>query len=394
MPMLRTVEAWPSTRHPDRAWHSDADLAAFLGASRGVFDLYSDELPAAEQTAKASSIRFFIADNKRERGFEVGIRGRFYDGFDMANIRVPQGFGTLSRDDRVRACLEVIHAGVTAFADLRGWDRARLDEVRQRVLQRGLRFTWASDWKAGPGRHHQARAVFWLDDDGHGRMQLEIRRYDDGTAIARSQTAPAFMTAEGFKRSATTLHWHGADLVSVVPWSGLLGDAGLLQLTVADARTPAATPAPLAAGGPSPAVTSAVISEDDWGLDPNAFDWLLLQVQDTAGTGAYDSEVRRVTTLLAKEADFAAWWAAVPYRRLLLRVTVPHSRRSEFAPKPGARKSGKDLVLQIVTVRSDLARKAAADKRERAWADVHGALVALATSRRFPPPPPMPAQSE
>ncbi|MFN8149408.1 MAG: hypothetical protein U0R76_18300, partial [Candidatus Nanopelagicales bacterium] len=76
MARLRVVEAWPSTRHPDLPWHDDPDVAAFLGSSRGIFDLYSTELPAAEQTAKASSVRFFVRDVPSPDGFALHLNDR------------------------------------------------------------------------------------------------------------------------------------------------------------------------------------------------------------------------------------------------------------------------------------------------------------------------------
>lgn len=224
MARLRTVEAWPMTRHAHSPWHEDEDLAAFLGSSRGLFELYSDELPVAEQTARASSIRFFVEDTKRPAGFGVSVFERCLEGFDVVRVAVPEGFSAVPAAERARAALDVIHATVKALGHLRGWDFEQLDEVRHRVESCGLRFRWASAWKTSPGRRHQARGVYWLGDDGHGHVQLEVRRYDDGTVIARSEPALAFMTAKGFKRSAATLRWHSAVTVTAVPWSGLFGD--------------------------------------------------------------------------------------------------------------------------------------------------------------------------
>jgi len=262
MARLRTVESWPSTRFAERPWHSDDDLAAFLGASRGLFDLYSSELPEAELTARSSTVRFFLMDEKSLGDFEVDVPERYYEGFDMGRIRVPQSFSALGGTTRIAVALEVIHAGVRALGEVRGWDRDRLDTVRERVVARGLRFVWTSPWKASPGRRHQARAVFWLDEVGHGRVQLEIRRTADGEVTARGDVALAYMTVEGFRRSAATLRWHGTETVHVVPWSGILGDDGVLTLHVDADVLPSAVPGPIAISLPAVSVTTAVVRWD------------------------------------------------------------------------------------------------------------------------------------
>ncbi len=395
MPKLRTVEAYPMTRHPEHPWHSDEDLAAFLAASRGVFDLYSDELPAAEQSARASAIRLFLEDAKSSAGFGVTVFDRFDQSFDFARVAIPEGFSGLDAAERAHAALDVIHGTVVgALAPLRGWDSDRLNEVRRRVEGRGLRFTWVSDWKTSPGRRHQARGLYWLDrEEGHGHVQLEIRRYGDQTVIARSEPVLAFMTAEGFKRSAATLHWHNADVVSAAPWAGLLGDyVGILQLTATDALTSLALPQEITANGPVTEVTTTVLTGEEWRDDPD-LPWLYLEVIVPLRSGAYGPEFERASGLLARDADFAAWWDQTPYRRLILRISLREPRWPKDSPKAGARKNGKDLVLQIVTPRADLPPKTdSAALRERARADLHGALVDVAAARKFPPPPPMPAR--
>ena len=95
---------------------------------------------------------------------------------------------------------------------------------------RGLRFRWASAWKSSPGRRHQGRAVYWLDDAGDGRVQLEIRRRDDEEVVARSESATAFSTSAGFERSVSTLRWASYDTVTVVPWCSGVSSDGFVQL--------------------------------------------------------------------------------------------------------------------------------------------------------------------
>ena len=88
---------------------------------------------------------------------------------------------------------------------------------------RQLEFVWTTPWKASPDRHHEARATFSLADDGFGRAVVEVReRRDDGGKVARSQTARAYSTVEGFKRSAKTLRWRGG-MVTMTPSVDFLG---------------------------------------------------------------------------------------------------------------------------------------------------------------------------
>jgi hypothetical protein len=390
VPRLRRVEAWPATRHVDRPWHVDSDIAAFLASSRGIFEVYSDELVAAGQTARASSIRFFI-DEVECHQFEVFPLRGFVEGFDPVHLAIPASFHTVTEGARSNAVLDVIDTAVQALAELRGWDAASLAKVRGRVEQRGLRFTWASDWKSARGRRHQARCVYWIDDDGHGRAQVEIRDAE-GSLVARSEPALAFMTSDGFKRSAATLRWSDSATVAVVPFIGLLrDDRGGLQLRVDGPVAPSGLPPSAPVSDHRVEVRVTVRSGDEWADDPD-LEWTYVQAIDTAGTGAYGREFERVVNLIAAAPGFAAWWAQTPYRRLIMRISVPDPRYLEFAPKAGARKNGKDLLLQVVTDRASLPSRTDMETlKARARRDVYEALTDLAASRNLgAPPPPIP----
>jgi hypothetical protein len=390
VPRLRRVEAWPATRHVDRPWHADSDIAAFLGSSRGIFELYSAELLAAGQTARASSIRFFVDEVERHE-FEVFPLRGFVEGFDLVHVAIPAGFGEVTEEARSNAVLDVIDTAVQALAELRGWDATALGAVRGRVEQRGLRFTWASDWKNAPGRRHQARCVYWLDDDGHGHVQIEIRDAE-GAVVARSEPALAFMTSEGFKRSAATLRWSGSSTVRVVPFIGLLrDDRGGLQVNVDGPVAPSGLPTDVSVSDQRVDVRVTVRSGDEWADDPD-LEWTYLQAIDTAGTGAYGPEFERVVSVIAADPEFTAWWAQTPYRRLILRISVPDPRYPEFAPKAGTRKNGKDVIVQVVTDRASLPPRTDVESlRARVHRDVHEALVQLAASRKLAAPPPIPS---
>jgi hypothetical protein len=129
-----------------------------------------------------------------------------------------------------------------------------------------------------------------------------------------------------------------------------------------------------------------VLTGEEWRDDPD-LPWLYLEVIVPLRSGAYGPEFERASGLLAKDADFAAWWDQTPFRRLILRIKMREPRWPKDSPKAGARKNGKDLVLQIVTPRADLPPKTDREAlRERARADLHGALVDVAAARKFPPP--------
>lgn len=314
---------------------------------------------------------------------------RFLGSFELVRVAVPQGFGRLPEAERASAALDVIHETMRALGALRGWDASRLDDVRRRVEQRGLRFRWAGGWKSAPGRRHQARGLYWLDGDGHGHVQLEIRRAPDGVVVARSTPEPAFMTVEGFKRSAATLRWLTRDTVTVVPWVDILEGSGRVDLDVTGLRSPLAWPADLPVR-PGVDVGVTVLTGDEWEDDPDQ-PWMHLQVIDTRYSGAYGSEFQRVARLLGRDDDFAAWWAHAPFRTLILRICVPYPTWNGDVPRPGARKQGKDLVLQVVTDGAGLPAKSEVEAlKVRARQDLHAALVDLALARKLPPPPPLP----
>ncbi len=137
-------------------------------------------------------------------------------------------------------------------------------------------------------------------------------------------------------------------------------------------------------------ITITVLNGDEWQDNPD-LPWTHLEGIDTSCAAAYGLEFRRVSEVLGRNVDFSAWWAQTPFRRLRMSVSVPDPRWPDFAPKPGARKNGKDLVLQVVTQPETLPPMSDIPAvRARAAADLYQALVDLARVRRFPTPPPMP----
>lgn len=145
---------------------------------------------------------------------------------EMGEIHAAASVGKLGSRDRARLVLEVVHAAVGQLAGYRGWDPDQFQSCYEHVVEHGFTYHWASPWKASPDRRHRARAVYELTaDDGWGRVRLEIADRASGEVMAASAQAVAFCTSKGFERSAKTLSWGGSDLVLLLPYCGLLGDA-------------------------------------------------------------------------------------------------------------------------------------------------------------------------
>lgn len=127
-----------ATHFAGAAGDQDEDKDAVLAASRGVCEVYSEELGAGDVSARTSSVRLFLDEHKGETGFEVTVADSYREGFDHARVRVPTGFVRLGQDVRTHTVLDVVHAGITGLGDVRRWDRTAIDAVRDRVLARGL----------------------------------------------------------------------------------------------------------------------------------------------------------------------------------------------------------------------------------------------------------------
>ena len=100
-------------------------------------------------------------------------------------------------------------------------------------LRSRLDYQWEGPWKASPNRKLEARGEFRLLDDGFGLARIVVRDRTTRVPLGVSVTKPAFSTSAGFKRSAKTLRWAGSTGVSMVPWSGLLGERGTVPADVA-----------------------------------------------------------------------------------------------------------------------------------------------------------------
>lgn len=154
-------------------------------------------------------------------------------GWEGALIRIPRGIADLSPQSRGLLVLDTVHGSVMRLADSRGWDTESIETVRQHCLRSRLDYRWEGPWKASPSRKLEARGDFRLIDDGFGLARIVVRDRTTHLFLGVSVTEPAFSTTAGFKRSATTLRCAGSTGVSMVPWSGLLGERGTVRADVA-----------------------------------------------------------------------------------------------------------------------------------------------------------------
>jgi hypothetical protein len=224
MPRLSHVFVWPPTGHRGSAWVRPADNDAFVKTARRVCELYSEVIASLGLEGRSSEIRFMSdVGPKGQAEVEVTVNTEFLGGFESAHILLPRGIAELAPQARGVLVLDAVHGAVMRLAEARGWDPALLKTVRDRCLERNLDYTWESPWKASPHRRYQARAEFRLLDHGFGTTRIAVRDRRSGHVIGTSETAEAYCTQAGFKRSARTLRWDGSDRVTMAPFSGLLG---------------------------------------------------------------------------------------------------------------------------------------------------------------------------
>lgn len=231
MARFREVEFRPLTGPKLGPWTEEPETDAWVKSARRVSELYGEALDTVGVVGPVGSIRFMTcpADDDSD-AVRVDVLLDRPEGWESGAVWVPPGVAGLSPAERGRLVLDVLHGAVTELAPHRGWPVEALAEVRDYVLGRGLRFEWASSWRANQERSRQARAFFRLEDDGYGRVVIEVRDRRTEELLARSEDALAFCTLAGFKRAARTLTWVGTG-VELVPYIDGLGRRdGILRL--------------------------------------------------------------------------------------------------------------------------------------------------------------------
>jgi prevent-host-death family protein len=98
---------------------------------------------------------------------------------------VPANFVELSAQERRRAVLDVLCAGLAELAAVRGWAEAALVEACKRVGAGPIEYRWESEAVASPGRIHEARARGEIQESG-AWLWVEVRRRDSGDVVVSS----------------------------------------------------------------------------------------------------------------------------------------------------------------------------------------------------------------
>jgi hypothetical protein len=207
--VVRYVGFFPPTGFPDRAWIDDRACDLLVKSARRVVELYSEEISGLGLIGKASEVRVFMHPApKGQEHVSVDVHLDFYGAFEGAIALIPASVEGLVADQRADLAFAILDGVMREFAPHRDWAVSALDLAESKSRARGLEFTWHGPWKSSPDQRHEARGVFWLEDDGFGRAVVEVRpRGDADAAILRSADRRAYCTAAGFARSAKTLRW-------------------------------------------------------------------------------------------------------------------------------------------------------------------------------------------
>ncbi|HEU0101200.1 MAG TPA: hypothetical protein VFR07_02685 [Mycobacteriales bacterium] len=331
MVRLKRLEVLPTTRAREGRWSAEPAIDVFLSAARGVCEALSVELSAADLSGRRSWLEFYARSTDGEHA--VAEVARSHDAsFGDGNLYVPPRFASLTPDEAASAVLDLLGAALRELAAAYQWPRERLEALRERVEDVGLRFTWRSPWKAAPGRRHEASGVYRIADDGLGRVQLEVRCRGQSEVLARTEEGVTCGTAKALQASAATLRWRDAGSVAVVPWVDLAGQQqGLLEVVL---NQPVV--APLVAGRPVrptrafPTRTVRVHYGALAHMDEEARREAVLWLHESVSIGykvksnKIESSWARAADNLRDTVDGAAWMAGTPYVSLHVVLEIDH----------------------------------------------------------------------
>ncbi|MFT4110531.1 hypothetical protein [Propionicimonas sp.] len=196
------MDVYPQTGLHDRRWGTPAEDAVARTARR-VCEAHSVGLRGLRLEAPRASYRLLV----REEDAETGLRVELIDDPDDHNIgilHVPVGAHEWEPQPRAAAVLDAIHQTTVLLGERLGWDLTALREVRDVVAASGGRFGWEGRWKTSPDRSSRARVRAVWDDDGFGRLSVQV---EGGDGALYSAPVISFSTPEGLQRSMDTLTW-------------------------------------------------------------------------------------------------------------------------------------------------------------------------------------------
>ncbi len=384
MAVFRDVYFWPSTGFPDRSWLPDPADDAFVKSARRVCELYSEALVPARLQGPSARLQLMTVDEHQdEDAVKVEVETEFLDVGEIARVSLPDGIDLLTAEQRGLLVLDVVHGAVVRLAQARGWDVTAAAAARDHALNQQLVFTWAGPWKASRNRKYEARPLFRLQDDGYGRVRIEVRERDSHEPVARSPEALAFSTLEGFKRAATTLRWEASSSVGLVPYSGLLGDRmGDLRVALDGGDPHSELPEPLAPLDPALPRPRVLVL----GRGPNAPEQE--HQISVLGGGPMNDVPHRYHSVLdnllgAVEKDFGPWWSTSDLALLEIEYWFG-AKQPKIVLRRGKNRLRAFIHRPVQTL------VAASDPAGLAVSDVRALLAAVAAKMRLPSPPPLP----
>ncbi|HMM96241.1 hypothetical protein [Phycicoccus sp.] len=177
MARLKVVDVYPWSGFVDRPWSEVPADDAFAKSSRRVSELVNSALEAVVIHSAYSSVRLLTGTGfQRPDGDDetvlISVLADLGDGFDVANVSVPDQFLELDAGDRALVALDVLTATLTEFARHRSWDPVAVESLTDHALAHHLQYVWTGSWKSSPDRRRRARFVGVIEDDGVGRLTL------------------------------------------------------------------------------------------------------------------------------------------------------------------------------------------------------------------------------
>jgi hypothetical protein len=193
------------------------DKVARIGTELAV--LISSHLPAGPELASNAAFVSLLVRPKPVTNFSAAL----FDGMDMIDLDInPSALLALAPDDRRDVLFAAMVELLKTVARARRWDPAVFDTIAELCRADGLRMRWSGRLVWNRLRSHQARALFWFEDDGSCQGAVEILDRA-GARAAMSPPGAGWPSLGGFARAAKTLRWVDAQHAGFVPHGDRFG---------------------------------------------------------------------------------------------------------------------------------------------------------------------------